>query len=107
MTRDWESAFTSWAKPPGKTEEQRCENAIKAIRNAIANSDAFEHREIKVFVQGSYRNNVNVRQNSDVDVGVVCFDAFQPSYPEGFLEKSYRHSDATYRYKTFNSPLKK
>ena len=62
MTRDWESAFSQWAQPPGKTEEQRCENG-----------------------------------DSDVDVGVLCFDSFHPSYPEDHLAKSYGHSDATYR----------
>ena len=38
MTRDWEGTFNSWAQPPGKTEEQRSENAIRGIRNAINRS---------------------------------------------------------------------
>lgn len=105
MARDWESAFTQWAKPPGTTEETRCENAIKAIRNAISKSDKLKERNIKVFVQGSYRNNVNVRKDSDVDVGVVCFDSFHPTYPEGMLAKSFGHSDATYLFKTFKAEL--
>ena len=105
LTRDWESSFAQWAKPPGKTEEQRCENAVKAIRNAIANSQDLKQRDIKAFVQGSYRNNVNVRRNSDVDVGVVCFDTFSPSYPEGDVAKAWGHSDATYRYRDFKKEL--
>ena len=60
MNRDWESTFGQWAKPPGKTEEQRCENAIKAIRNAIAKNDKLRDRSTKVFVQGSYRNRVGI-----------------------------------------------
>jgi hypothetical protein len=103
--RDWEKTFSQWAKPPGMTEEARCENAIKAIRNAISNSGELQNRNIKVFVQGSFRNNVNVRKDSDVDVGVVCFDSFYPVYPEGQLAKSYGHSDATYRYVTFKAEL--
>ena len=42
MTQDWESTFSQWAGPPAKTEEQRCENAINAIRNAIARSDKLQ-----------------------------------------------------------------
>lgn len=35
MARDWEAQFREWAKPPGKTEQNRCDNAASAIRNAI------------------------------------------------------------------------
>ena len=66
MTRDWESAFSFWARPPSKTEEQRSENAIGAIRNAVNGSSTLKQRKIMVFTQGSYRNRVNVRQDSDV-----------------------------------------
>ena len=48
MTRDWESAFSFWARPPGKTEEQRSENAIGAIRNAVNGSSKLKQRSIKV-----------------------------------------------------------
>ena len=51
-----------WAQSPSKTEEQRSENAIGAIRNAVRSSSKLNHRGIHVFTQGSYRNRVNVRQ---------------------------------------------
>ena len=38
MTHDWEGTFNSWAQPPRQTEEQRSENAIRGIRNAINRS---------------------------------------------------------------------
>ena len=72
MSVDWESTFSSWAKPPGKTEQEGCENAEGAIKNAIAASDKLKSRNIKVFTQGSYQNNTNVRQDSDVDIGILC-----------------------------------
>ena len=105
MARDWETTFGQWAKPPGKTEQQRCDNAVKAIRNAVSKSEDLWNRNIRVFVQGSYRNNVNVRRDSDVDVGVLCFDSFYPTYPEGLTAKSFEHSDATYHYGTFKQEL--
>jgi len=84
MLRDWENIFTSWAKPPADTERIRCENAEKAIRNAISASDKLKDRNIKVFAQGSYHNNTNVRRDSDVDIGIVCFDTFFMHLPEGY-----------------------
>ena len=68
MSRDWEAQFRERAKPPGKTEQDRCDNAASAIRNAIKASDKLRERGVSVFVQGSYRNNTNVRKDSDVDI---------------------------------------
>ena len=79
MNIDWETLFTAWSQPPGKTEQERCENAEHAVRKAVASSTKLNYRDIKVFVQGSYRNRVNVRKESDVDVGILCFDTFNPS----------------------------
>ena len=105
MTRDWEGIFSSWAQPPGKTEEQRSENAIGAIRNAINASPKLKNRQIKIFTQGSYRNRVNVRQDSDVDVGVLCSDSFIPLYPEGTTRETFGNVLADYTYKQFKNEL--
>ena len=59
------------AKPPGKTEQDRCDNAATAIRKAIEASDKLRSHRVSVFAQGSYRNNTNVRKDSDVDIGVL------------------------------------
>jgi len=101
----WENTFNQWAKPPGKTEQERCENSEKAIRNAIATSNKLNQRDIKVFTQGSYRNNTNVRKDSDVDVGIICYDAFFPAYPEGTDAKTFGHSDGTYGYLVFKNEV--
>lgn len=79
----WETLFFEWAKPLGKTEQARCENAESVIHNAVKNSDALKNRSITVFTQGSYRNRVNIRQDSDVDVGVLCDDSFFYDLPTG------------------------
>lgn len=101
MARDWESIFRSWASPPGKTEQDRCENAEKAIKNAIAASSQLNKRNIKVFTQGSYRNNTNVRQDSDVDIGILCTDTFF----HGQLPEGLKFSDATYHYSQFKNEV--
>ena len=107
MSRDWESVFTTWAQGPSKTEQEKAENAERQIRQAIQASPKLKNRDIRVFTQGSYRNRVNVRRDSDVDIGVVCFDAFFPEYPDdnvkALLEKSF--TDGVYTYATFKNEL--
>jgi len=106
MSRDWEAQFREWAKPPGKTEEDRCENAISAIRNAIKASDKLRARGVSIFAQGSYRNNTNVRKDSDVDIGILCTDTFfYDPLPEGYTQEKLGFSNATYHYDQYKNEV--
>ena len=105
MNQNWEEKFKRWTSPPGKTEEERCSNAEKAIRNAINASDKLNHRNIRIFAQGSYRNNTNVRANSDVDIGILCFDTFLYDFPEGYTRESFGITPATYHYEQFKNEV--
>src|SRR2546422_11622236 len=80
MTQDWESTFAGWAKPPSETEKEKSENAERMGRKAVQESSTLSARGIRVFPQGSYRNSTNVRQDSDVDIGVCCVDLVHPDY---------------------------
>ena len=105
MSSDWENTFSSWAKPPSESEYVRCENAEKEIRNAINASDKLNRRDIKVFAQGSYKNNTNVRRNSDVDVAVLCYDTFFYDLPEGKSEEDFKISSSSYHYSQFKNEV--
>lgn len=107
MSRDWESVFSTWAQGPSQTEQTRAENAERQIRKAIQASEKLKNRNIKVFTQGSYRNRVNVRQDSDVDVGVVCYDSYFPNYPDDNVKEELTKSSfpASYEYATFKNEL--
>ena len=106
MARNWESDFSVWAQPPSKTEEQRSENAIRGTRAAVNGSSNLNQRRIKVFTQGSYRNRVNVRQDSDVDLGVMLYyDAFLDEYPEGKTRADFGNYDAGYSFSQFKDEL--
>ncbi|HUU16227.1 MAG TPA: nucleotidyltransferase [Sedimentisphaerales bacterium] len=106
MPRDWEAQFREWAKPPGKTEQERCDNAASSIRNAIKESDKLRARNISVFTHGSYRNNTNVRKDSDVDIGILCTDIFfHGPLPEGIKKESLGFSDATYHYEQYKNEV--
>lgn len=105
MPRDWESSFSSWAKPPSQTEQDRCSNAESAVKKAIAGSDQLREKDIKVFAQGSYRNNTNVRQDSDVDIAIVCCNPFFPEYPEGTNAETFGNSNSNYSYQTYKNEV--
>ena len=105
MVSAWEYVFTEWAKAPPRSEQETSENAIQAIKEAVSNSPKLSKRRIKTFAQGSYRNRVNVRQDSDVDVGVLCFDVFLPEYPQGTTAETFGNTDASYSYAQFKDEL--
>lgn len=107
MTKNWESTFASWAQGPSATEKERAENAERQIRKAIQTSDKLKNRNIKVFTQGSYRNRVNVKKDSDVDVGVLCYDTYFPEYSDDNVKAKLEESSnsATYNYATFKNEL--
>jgi hypothetical protein len=81
--QEWNYRFAAWAKPPGKTEQEKCDNAVRAIRAAIAVSQALSAHSVKAFPQGSYRSGTNVRAESDVDVCVSCPDSIFFDLPPG------------------------
>jgi len=105
MSKDWESSFSFWAQAPSNTEQERCERVIKAIQTAIGNSSKLQTRKILVFTQGSFRNRVNVRQESDVDVGVMLYEYFLAQYPEGKKNADFGNSDAGYSFTQFKNEL--
>ncbi len=105
MSAIWEDLFGEWAKGPPQAEQRTSENAIRAIKQAISNSPKLSKRRIKTFTQGSYRNRVNVRQDSDIDVGVLCFDVFVPEYPQKMTAEMFGNEDSSYSYAQFKNEL--
>ena len=102
-----EALLSRWADPPSDTEQTRCDNAERVIKSAIAKADTLRDRDIRVFVQGSYRNNTNVRLNSDVDIGVCLMDSFITDYTfaEGLSDAALGIINSTYQYSQFRNDL--
>lgn len=107
MARDWAATFDSWSKPVSNTENEKCERAERMIRDAIAQSDTLKHRSIRVFTQGSYRNDTNVRQDSDVDIAVCCTDIFVPDFSlaKSLSSDSLGLEDAKYTLEKFKDDV--
>lgn len=104
-----ESLLSQWAKLPSNSEQTRREIAerVLAIQSAIANSDSLRNRDIRVSVQGSYRNNTNVRLYTDVDINVCLMDIFTTDYTfaRGYSDKKLGISDAAYTHPRFRNEL--
>jgi len=105
MVRDWNEIFSEWSRAPGDTEKERIEHAEVAVRNALMADDTL--RPItRVFVQGSYRNRVNVRQDSDVDLGVLYTgNSFFTDYPDGMESADFGNTSGDYSYGRFKDDV--
>lgn len=100
-----EDQFSRWAAPPSQSEQDRMDNAERAVKNAIAASEKLRERNIRVFAQGSYRNRVNVRSDSDVDIAVLCSDTFFWRGPAGSTRETFGILPATYEFATFRAEV--
>jgi hypothetical protein len=109
MSRNWEDTFRSWARPSSDSEEQKYQNAERMIRDAIRADDTLSQHRIEVFAQGSYRNNTNVRLESDVDICVRLMDVFYSDFSSanGFAKADAGIVDATYSYAQFKNDVER
>ena len=62
------------------------------------------HRKVKLFIQGSYANNTNVRTQSDIDIAVVQEEVFTTEYRTSTNE--YPQSDSDYGFSTASATIK-
>ena len=95
MTKvEWETRFNQWRQPLSDTEEEKCQNAERMVKEALKADDLLKDRNIEVFLQGSYENNTNVRTESDIDICVRLMDVFFTHLPEGHANSSFGLIDA-------------
>jgi len=124
-----EDQLKLYAAPLSETENQQCLNSIGMVRDALKKlgftddnkaitkiyEDTYAYalqmrslygsRQIKLFVQGSYANNTNVRTQSDVDIAVVQEEIFQTIYRSGVTDENYHFSTVPDIPKTFKDEV--
>lgn len=98
-----EEMLQQWTSPLSASEEQRVENTVKMIKEALRSDSRFNEIEFEVFAQGSYANNTNIKKNSDVDICVMCTSTFFPCYEPGLENEDYGFVDGTIAYSEFRS----
>lgn len=72
----WEDTFKSWAQPLSYTEDNKCANAERMVKDAIKEDPKLSPMGIEVFAQGSCKSNTNIKQESDVDICVCLTNTF-------------------------------
>ena len=102
-----EQTLQNWTAPLSQTEEQRAENTIKMIRDAINSCNDLKYKDIDIFIQGSYANNTNVRSESDVDVCVMLRDTFHTVYAQGKGREDYGFSASNFTFQEYRDLVKK
>ena len=104
--RDWERVFSTWSQPPGNTEQERCDRAVRMIKGAVTADPVLSTRNVHAFTQGSYWNRTNVRQDSDVDVCVLCKDTFLYDLSPGVSElKRLGITPASYGFDSYKNDV--
>ena len=103
----WETTFESWGQPPSQAEQEKCENAELAVKKAIAASTVLAKHNVEVFAQGSYANRTNVRQDSDVDICVLCTDVCFTMLMDGLTDTDVGLTSHPYTYLQFKDEVQK
>ena len=115
-----EQQISKMASPISQTEEEKCKNAIRMVRDAMEKlnytddgkeirsyvADTYSYsldlrqrysdKKIKLLVQGSYANKTNISSESDVDVAVILESTFTSTYRKGVTRESYGFTAGTF-----------
>lgn len=105
MINNWEETFARWSKPPSESEEERCSNAINMIKDALNNHPGLKTKNTTIILQGSFKNNTNIRKDSDIDICIRLNDVFLGQYPEGYTREQYGFSGADYTYTQYKNEV--
>lgn len=103
-----EDILSAWTNPPSDTENEKLQNAERMVRDTINSDGQLKLCNIKVFCQGSYANNTNIRLNSDIDVNINYTDAFYYDLPSGMKKEDFGlGSDCMYSYSQFKDDVER
>ncbi|GAA4321097.1 hypothetical protein GCM10023149_20740 [Mucilaginibacter gynuensis] len=105
MPRFTEETFNNWRMPPSTSEQDKLDNSLRLVREAIREDPVLSKKSIEIFAQGSYANDTNVRLNSDIDVNVRLSDTVFTHVPNGETSEDYGYKDSSYSFATFKSEV--
>jgi hypothetical protein len=75
--------LSNWTKPAFGNEEKLADNTEAAIRSAISKHPVLQNLDIRILPKGSYKNNTNIRRDSDIDIAVIHQGLVMLEYTEG------------------------
>ncbi len=66
-----EDKLSNYKNPSSDNEKDKQDRAERMVRQALAGWPGFKDISLRILPKGSYTNNTNVRQDSDVDIAVI------------------------------------
>ena len=64
----WNERFEHWERPASDSEESRIQRSATMVHAALKTNNWLVQEGVQIRPQGSYYNNTNVRQDSDMDL---------------------------------------
>lgn len=108
MARYTHDQLMTMSRPASETEETKMENARIAIMKALGSSEILKSNAYEVFGQGSYANNTNIRNNSDIDINVCYTDAYYYDLPDNVTRQDLGLTGSVqYDYTLFKNDIEK
>ncbi|MBW4891131.1 nucleotidyltransferase [Mucilaginibacter sp. HMF5004] len=101
-----EQQLITWSKPLSKTEDTKCQNVVSQVTQVLRTKFGYG---IDIFLQGSYQNDTNVKQDSDVDIVVRYNGSYFPNLV--FLSDEQKRiydantQDASYHFPQFKNDV--
>lgn len=104
---DWRQKFDEWSQGPSQAEQLRLDRIVKDISDTLRSNNVLRERNLIVTTQGSYRNRVNVKRNSDVDIASLHDGVFFYDVPPHKTIKDYvdPFTAATYDYARYKNEV--
>ncbi len=93
-----EAQLANWTKPAFDNEDERRVSTERLIREALRGHPLLRTLPIDVYAKGSYKNNTNVRRDSDVDVAVEYTGIVFPQYGPDTSQAAVRAALGTSSY---------
>ncbi|QQM25336.1 nucleotidyltransferase [Elizabethkingia sp. M8] len=106
MPKFTEEQLNNFRYPPSETEEQKLLNSEYQVKQAIKVSEKLRAKSINIFGQGSYANDTNVKNNSDIDINVRLDSSVFVQLPKGKKDEDYGYSTSSYDYVDFRKDVK-
>jgi predicted nucleotidyltransferase len=102
----WDNKFQIWSKPPTEKEQEKASTAAGLVKQALKDSKKLDGRNFSVYATGSYRNNTNVRVDSDIDIAVVSHESFYHNLPtNGLSREDLGFKSAEYGFSDFRNDV--
>lgn len=126
-----EEQIKKMASPISQTEDEKCKNAIRMVRDAMKKlnytddgkdirsfeADSYSYaldlrqmysdKRITLLVQGSYANKTNIPSESDVDVAVILESTFTAQYRSGVTRENYGFAEGTFSAESLKDEVEK